>query len=267
MKSSFSSFIQSGYFQHHRGCLLPPNWGMFPHDPSTERLARYAKREARDFRPSFITSPSEDPHQVPDAKLLRVVGKTLDCVPRVSIGLVTRRFAKKSIAPFLLTWPGEHYTLLAAMMMALRPKHVVEIGTAQGASALIMKRHLPQSSTVVTYDIIPWKDMPECGLKTEDFGENFSQHTTDVSTKEGQKAERSIFEQADFIFVDAEKDYDMEAKFVRYFDSLRFKTPPIIVFDDIRLTQMVEIWREISHPKLDISGLGHWSGTGIVHWI
>lgn len=40
-------------------------------------------------------------------------------------------------------WPGEHYKLLAAIVKIKQPKIVVEIGTAQGQSALCMERFLP----------------------------------------------------------------------------------------------------------------------------
>jgi hypothetical protein len=43
-------------------------------------------------------------------------------------------------------------------------------------------------------------------------------------------------------------------------------TPPIVIFDDIRLMSMVYIRRSIDKPKLDITSFGHWSGTGLVEW-
>src|ERR671914_1789483 len=35
-------------------------------------------------------------------------------------------------------WPGEHYRLLAAFVQVLKPTEVVEIGTAEGLSALCL---------------------------------------------------------------------------------------------------------------------------------
>jgi hypothetical protein len=39
-----------------------------------------------------------------------------------------------------------------------------------------------------------------------------------------------------------------------------------LVFDDIRIWNMLRIWREIVRPKLDLTSFGHWTGTGIVDW-
>jgi len=39
-----------------------------------------------------------------------------------------------------------------------------------------------------------------------------------------------------------------------------------VLFDDIRLWNMLDIWRSIDFPKLDLTSFGHWSGTGVVQW-
>jgi hypothetical protein len=38
------------------------------------------------------------------------------------------------------------------------------------------------------------------------------------------------------------------------------------MFDDIRLMNLLSIWRGIQRPKMDITSFGHWSGTGLVDW-
>ncbi|WP_164546837.1 MULTISPECIES: hypothetical protein [unclassified Variovorax] len=40
----------------------------------------------------------------------------------------------------------------------------------------------------------------------------------------------------------------------------------MIVFDDIRVMHMVDTWRRIARPKMDLSSFGHWSGTGLIDW-
>jgi hypothetical protein len=44
--------------------------------------------------------------------------------------------------------------------------------------------------------------------------------------------------------------------------------PPhaLVVFDDIRVMNMVATWRRIARPKLDLTSFGHWSGTGLIDW-
>lgn len=38
------------------------------------------------------------------------------------------------------------------------------------------------------------------------------------------------------------------------------------LFDDIRVWNMLAIWRGIRRPKLDLTSFGHWSGTGLVDY-
>ena len=40
--------------------------------------------------------------------------------------------------------------------------------------------------------------------------------------------------------------------------------PRWLLLDDIRFLQMVNCWRSIASPKLDLTSFGHWSGTGLV---
>lgn len=234
-------------------------------DPATEQLKAYLQKNVRDYRPSYIVSLDDERYQ-PSRRLLQLATEVLTQVPKLDLTPSLRPFKKNSTYKFFNTWPGEHYLLLAALMKVLKPKKVIEIGTAAGASALVMKSFLPKASELVTYDVIPWHEYPETGLKKNDFSEHFQQKVLDLTSPEVQASERAIFETADFIFVDAEKDYKMEKTFIEFFDSLKFRKPPIIMFDDIRLIQMVEIWRKIKHPKLDLTSFGHWSGTGLVEW-
>lgn len=37
-------------------------------------------------------------------------------------------------------------------------------------------------------------------------------------------------------------------------------------FDDIRLWNMLRIWREIRLPKMDMTSFGPWCGTGLCEW-
>jgi hypothetical protein len=77
---------------------------------------------------------------------------------------------------------------------------------------------------------------------------------------------RPLLTEAALILIDAEKDGVMEQRFLDNFKSIAFHTNPFILFDDIRLWNMLKIWRNIVLPKLDLTSFGHWSGTGIIEW-
>src|SRR3954469_15894392 len=79
--------------------------------------------------------------------------------------------ARPNCKPWLTVWPGEHYKLLAGLMNVLQPRVAVEIGTAEGLSALAMKKYLPEHGNVVTFDIIPWDQISDTILTSEDFSD------------------------------------------------------------------------------------------------
>lgn len=165
------------------------------------------------------------------------------------------------------TWPGEHYKLLAGLVIALKPEVIVEIGTATGLSALAMKKYLPPGSKIATFDVVNWKMFRDTCLRDEDFLDGtLVQHVDDLSGADAVSKHRELLEAADLIFIDAAKDGKMEKKFLDNFKAVSFKGSPLLVFDDIRLWNMLRIWREIPLPKLDLTSFGHWSGTGLVDW-
>jgi hypothetical protein len=87
----------------------------------------------------------------------------------------------------------------------------------------------------------------------------------------GDLSEDAIFEKnidvlnsADVIFMDAPKDDLFEYRMAKNLSMLSRKTFKLLIVDDIQFVNMIDFWRSISSPKLDVSSFGHWSGTGIV---
>ena len=164
-------------------------------------------------------------------------------------------------------WPGEHYRLLAALVRALQPVSVVEIGTCQGLSALALAKHLPPGGTVHTYDIVPWQQVEGPVLRAADLESGRIVPILADLTQPGTfEKHRPILESAQLVFVDAAKDGRMEQVLLDHFETLGFRSAPLIVFDDIRLWNMRNIWNGVSRPKLDLTSFGHWSGTGLIDW-
>lgn len=164
-------------------------------------------------------------------------------------------------------WPGEHYRFLAGLVKALQPASVVEIGTHQGLSALALAKHLPPAGRVHTYDIVPWDRIRGQTLRVDDIREGrIVPLTADLTRQEEFERHRGILEAAGLIFVDAAKDGLMEKALLDRFETLYFHAPPIVVFDDTRLFNMLGIWSSVSRPKLDATSFGHWSGTGLIDW-
>ncbi|MCX7590152.1 MAG: methyltransferase [Kiritimatiellae bacterium] len=219
---------------------------------------------ARHYKRTFVASPEDEasrPDRVLVECMLGVVGKTLD----VDISDICSRMQKADWDPAL--WPGEHYRLLAGFVAYLQPATVVEIGTDTGLSALCLCKYLPSNGRVVTFDLVPWEKIPNSCLSREDFADGrLTQEIADLSKPETFEKYRTLLAKAELFFVDGPKDGRFEYLFSAHLDTLQFSKPPWVIFDDIRDRNMLRLWRELRHPKLDISCFGHWTGTGLVIW-
>jgi predicted O-methyltransferase YrrM len=218
--------------------------------------------DARDYYESMICSADDDTG--PSRRLLDLSLQVIKLAADVDL----QTLAQERNAPEWFTvWPGEHYRLLSAFMLALKPKTVIEIGTFAGLSALAMKSYLGPDGRLVTFDLQPWNSIPERVLTFEDFADGrLVQHLDNLADEQTFERHRDLLESADFLFIDGPKDGVTEYVWMKRFQTLRFKNAPILLFDDIRLMSMVPFWRTLKHPKLDLTSFGHWSGTGIVEW-
>jgi predicted O-methyltransferase YrrM len=168
---------------------------------------------------------------------------------------------------FTPIWPGEHYRLLAALVKLLQPMVVVEIGTLHGLSALALKTFLPKRGQVTTFDIVPWTAFPETCFRQEDFDDNrLQQQIGDLAKPSVFDVHRNLMEQADLLFIDGPKDGVFERELLRNLETTKRSKSLLVIFDDIRVWNMLAIWHEIGRPKLDVTSFGHWSGTGFVEW-
>lgn len=165
------------------------------------------------------------------------------------------------------TWPGEHYQLLAGLVRVLQPRVVVEVGTYLGLGSLALAKNLPAGGQFVTFDIVPHSHFPESVLRESDFGSgSFRQEVADLTRPEVFEAHRPLLESASLLFIDAAKDGRMEQILLNQLATVRFREDPIVIFDDVRLWNMLRIWHGIRRPKLDLVSFGHWSGTGWIDW-
>lgn len=242
-----------------------PSSNKKPVSSEEQQVEDYLKKNIRHYLPSYLVSQDDEPFK-PNKRLMEVGIEASKIAFDTDLSELAKRFYPE-LQTYINTYPGEHYKLLFALMKVLKPKTVIEIGTYQGAGCMSMKSALPEGSKIYTYDIIPFHQIPNCGLKESDFDEKLEQRIVDLADPKQAENQMDILENVDFIFADAAKDGVMERAFIDLFDRVKFKNKPIIMFDDIRFTIMTPIWREIRHPKLDISSFGHWSGTGLAEWI
>ncbi len=179
--------------------------------------------------------------------------------------LIARAHAMGSpFASWADMFPGEHYRLLTGLTDIVDPRVIIEIGTYTGAGALSLLERAARDARVVTYDVIPWEEIPGTLLVHEDFeGGRLEQRIGDLSDDGYWRHERELFEQADLVFLDGPKDGVFEPRMLRRLAGLAPKAAFLLVIDDIRFLEMVEAWADLPSPKIDLTSFGHWSGTGL----
>jgi predicted O-methyltransferase YrrM len=219
---------------------------------------------ARHKEPSIIVS-ADDEFARPTKRLLDVALGAIGRARSVEFRTLARR---TSVEPrWHEVWPGEHYKLLAGLVAELGARNVVEIGTSTGMGTLAIAEALPPNGAVTTFDIAPWRQFQKTWLIEDDFsGGRIAQEVADVAASRAIGRYRELFQAADFIFIDGPKDGVTELRFIEALASLPLPRNPVVMFDDIRVLNMIEVWRRLNRPKLDITSFGHWSGTGLVDW-
>ena len=93
-----------------------------------------------------------------------------------------------------------------------------------------------------------------------------AQVVCDFGSRQAVENRADLFLSAQVIFIDGPKDGVFERRLLSTFESVGVRGNTLLVFDDIRLWNMLGIWREIRHPKIDLTSLGHYTGTGLVDW-
>jgi hypothetical protein len=111
---------------------------------------------------------------------------------------------------------------------------------------------------------VAWDRFPDTWLEKGDFASGrLVQHLDDLSRPEVFARHADLLAGADLLFLDGPKDVLTERALIKHLGGLAWKSRPLVVFDDIRLVNMIQIWRELDRPKLDLTSFGHWSGTGL----
>jgi predicted O-methyltransferase YrrM len=210
-----------------------------------------------------VISSADDLVPEPTDVLLGLLLEASNEARRISLEVEARRAASTQQAVLLRQWPGEHYRLLAGLVRVLAARKIVEIGTASGMSALALLSTAPDDALLTTYDLLDWRSFPDTVLNEADFGPRLQQRLADLSQLDTFDKEREILRSADLIFIDGPKDGKFESVATRSLIKVLAGRTAILVYDDIRVMNMVQFWRELPLPKLDATSLGHWSGTGL----
>lgn len=151
--------------------------------------------------------------------------------------------------------PNRYYQWLACLIKLVEPKQVVELGAAAGISTIMMAHEMPIDSVLysVDYDPLAWRWMMK--------------EYPQVRKVFGNDLDLSIYP----------KDCDLSKTDIWFIDSLHtggqlqkelvlykpfFKKGAIVVFDDIRMPGLWEIWQKLPYDKCETTNPNHFSGFG-----
>lgn len=159
---------------------------------------------------------------------------------------------------------SEHYMLLPAIVEALNCQSIVEIGTFRGASAYSILSN--SNATLTSFDIVPYSSFSNT-LIQESWVNNdrFVQHIADLSDSHEFDKYLHVLAKSNLIFLDAPKDGVFEQSFLAHLFKSSAITAKYILIDDINVSTMVSLWNSIPYEKIDLSFIGHWSGTGLIY--
>ncbi len=209
-----------------------------------------------------LVDAQEDERHPASAELFELAIQAASRAKDVDLSTLAR--GRDDAGRLLNLWPGEHYRFLAAMVAIVQPLLVVEVGTSTGLGALAMASALGPAGRLVTFDIVPWRTLPDNLLCDADFV-TIEQRLGDLSDDEVFASNADVLARADLVFVDGPKDGRFEPLLHRRLKET-LQPGALVVYDDIRLLTMVELWRSIRDPKFDATSLGHWTGTGLVRF-
>lgn len=197
--------------------------------------------------------------ELSDSQILRSI-EFVSFATKVDLSDISIRSLSKSHLEYLNFWPGEHYKLLRGVSEVMKPKLVVEIGTWVGMSALALSKFAEKT---ITYDVRQWDSFKKTFLLAEDFEHKIEQRVGNLLEDKFFNLQIEIFKDADLIFLDAPKDGNFEQKLLSKILPL-LKSESILILDDIKFINMLDIWEKLEFPRIDLSSFGHSSGTGIV---
>lgn len=157
-----------------------------------------------------------------------------------------------------------HYWLLAYLGTLFEGRKIIDIGTHRGSSALALSYN--SKNTIHTFDI---EERMTSVQQTKKWGgRDIVQHYENLWDSDVREFWKETLLQAPFIFMDIDPhDGPMEYEFYTWLRDNQYQG--FVICDDIWYFKGMrdKFWYHIPNEhKIDVTFLGHWSGTGIFHF-
>jgi len=150
-----------------------------------------------------------------------------------------------------------YYKYLPLVVNLIKPKQVIELGSAAGTSALMMYSHLPEGSKLYACSIP--EPEGEFRFVAEDYPNLILIRGDDLDLSVWGDLDLS---KTDLWFWDTDHNYEqISAEYKLYKPFL--KKDCLVFIDDIDLNEgMRKFWSELDHPKLSLPNWHSYIGTG-----
>lgn len=219
----------------------------------------YFMSPPRAAEPSALLSLDDEPWR-PSPRLFRLAVGIAGVAPWI---VHHKLMARSAGIRWFETFPGEHYHLLTALAAILEPRVIWEFGTDTGMSAVALIEGY-SAARLYTVDLVDWTTRPQAWLTAED--DQVTQIVANMGAPWLFERWGAELAEAELVVVDGPKDGSTEASFLELLAAVPFRRNPIVVFDDIRVANMLYVWRGIRRSKMDLTSFGHFTGTGLVDW-
>ena len=157
-----------------------------------------------------------------------------------------------------------YYWFLALAVRFFQPESILELGTAAGASSIMMYSELPRDTSLISVDIGTNAHFLPDAIRDDSRTEYITADANDPALYR-HLAQGPGLGTFDFLFLDTDhvaKDLRKQLLLVAHL----LRPGALVVLDDIHMNDMTEAWDEIPGPKLDITHDCHPSGFGVFVW-
>ena len=149
---------------------------------------------------------------------------------------------------------GEHYKLLSYFSELLENETILDLGTRDGLSALVLSKN--KKNKVITYDLL---SKPSEMLSFEHLIPNCKFKQMNVFDES-----EDIIKSSKLMFLDLDPhDGIQEKKFIEWLEKIEYNGV-IICYDIEWFPAMSRWWNELKQTKYNVTKYGHGSGTGII---
>lgn len=153
-----------------------------------------------------------------------------------------------------------YYQFLPCLISYLKPRQIVELGGAMGASALMMLSALPTTSKLFSITL------EEDGLEYSFVKEKYHNFVPIVGDGLDLKSWSSTLNlgETDLWFIDTKHEESQLKAEIELYKPF-FKKGSVILLDDIKINEgMFRVWIDLNVDKFDATTWLHHSGFGII---